>query len=186
MSAHRFCPGFPSTVDQHQTYFGPSGVDGRGQQGLGGLFLAPITEKPNASGRGAIDVLVDRLDFLRAIRPGVLDSELVDTPAEATVLGRLSSSTPDAHGNPTLTNDLLIYEAKSKSILSVDMCPASGSPTCGVVRLHYKQKGLEEEQGQLGTIATGVPPVMLRNGWILAFDSVSSASWRFASGIRGR
>ena len=132
-----------------------------------GLFLAPIKE-PTSS---AITVHADRIDFLRAIRPGELESTLRDVPTEPFVLGPLSQHNPDDSVTPT--DDLLIYEAQSTTVLSVNICPDPSQAECGQVKLHYNSKGLDEEGAESGSLATNVVPIKLQNGWILAFDATS-------------
>ncbi len=136
-----------------------------------GLFIAPITEPPTADGQGGIIVRADRLDILRGIRPNDLDSVLEESQATVRVLGRLSSSRIDpATGRPALMDDLLVYEALSRSVLSVNLCVDSARPDCGKVKLNYDKGGLDAEQGQGGVLDPGVTPIKLKNGWIVAFD----------------
>jgi hypothetical protein len=138
------------------------------------LFIAPFTQPPTASSQGGIIVRADKLDFLREIRPDLLDSELEDVPATAFVVGRLSSSDTDqATGKSTLSDDLLVFESQSRSLLSVNLCPDASRATCGQVRLNYSKAGLDEAQGGGGVISSDVKPLQLKNGWLLAFDSSS-------------
>jgi hypothetical protein len=138
------------------------------------LFIAPFTQPPTASSQGGIIVRADKLDFLREIRPDLLDSELEDVPATAFVVGRLSSSDTDqATGKSTLSDDLLVFESQSRSLLSVNLCPDASRATCGQVRLNYSKAGLDEAQGGGGVISSDVKPLRLKSGWLLAFDSSS-------------
>lgn len=130
------------------------------------LFLAPI----QAPG-GGIQQLTDRLDLLRAIRPGRLDSELQNTPTSPQVLGRLS--VVNEAGDVRESDNLLVFESQTKALVSVNLHPDGSSPICGPVRLHYDTRGFGVEEEEGGVIAADVPPIKLKNGWILAYDSSS-------------
>lgn len=131
------------------------------------LFPAPITRS------SLIEVIASKLDFLRAVNPNELDSVLAEFPAEGYAFGRLS----EYDGNvDTLreVDDLLVYESQTGSILSARMNARSQ------VLLHYNKAGLDEEQSRQGAVTAGgslslsVPPIRLKNGWILAYDSRSA------------
>lgn len=130
------------------------------------MFLAPIQgTKPSVA------VVTSRLDLLRAMKPGVLDSTLANSPTTVFAMDRLSSA--NELGAVTLSDDLLVYETQAEGLLSLNMCEDSASADCGRVRLHYDAIGLETEQDEFSNISDAVLPVRLENGWILAFDSDS-------------
>ncbi|MBI4601721.1 MAG: hypothetical protein HY721_07155 [Planctomycetes bacterium] len=137
------------------------------------LFLAPIRDQGAGDDNG-LTVRAERLDFLLEIKPGTLPSDLVDTPTEPFVLGRMSVRDP-ATGDVEEGENLLVYEANSSAVLSVNLCLDPAFARCGKVRLHYDKKGLDLVEGQGGGISTSVTPIKLRNGWILAFDSRSKS-----------
>lgn len=130
------------------------------------VLRAPIVQVANSDDYA----LAEKLDFLQAIRPGKLPSELASTPADLWILGRLTEN-DEVSGSVTETEELLAYENNSKSILSMN------AKTHGLVRLAYTQAGLDEAESSQGGLATGghissaVPPIRLKNGWILAYDA---------------
>lgn len=136
------------------------------------LFVAPITTTP------AITVLADKLDFLREIEPNKLDSVLIDQPSEPYGIGHLYRH--EADGRVVRSDEMLAYESKSRAILSVNTCPeGTGLLECGRVRLNYSSKGFEDEQTDQGgvaqnsSISTAVTPIVLKSGWLLAYDGGS-------------
>src|SRR6185436_12110149 len=89
------------------------------------LFLTPVTAPASGGGR-EIHVLADRLDFLQATQPKKLPSELENTPTDPFVLGRLSTvdrTEADPAKRVKLSENLLISEGQSRSVLSSNMCP---------------------------------------------------------------
>jgi hypothetical protein len=148
-----------------------------------------------------IQVLAEKLDFLRPIQPNLLDSELAMVPTNILVLGRLSATkwnrkqevdpenppalrwtlTPAPEGGPfpRLSEELLVHEHWTGALLSVDACANLGDQSCGNVKLHYNARGWDAEQSAQagssrgGIISTAVTPIHLQNGWLLAFDSGS-------------
>jgi hypothetical protein len=164
---------------------------GGGDGVASGLFVAPLSETPD------VGVLADKLDFLRAIRPTLLDSELALIPVDSFVVGHLSASrwirkqelnqnnqlvwsmVPDPEGGPYPkgVDELLTYEAKSGSLLSVNLCRDASDTDCGKVRLNYNARGIDAEESrqgartQGGVISKDVAPIQLKNGWILSYDS---------------
>ncbi len=135
-----------------------------------GSFFGPVVRSDG------ISVLADKLSFFRAMQPGKLDSEFTGQTAEVRILGRLSCY-DYASGATRLTDELLAYEGLSKCLLTVNVCPPSGSTGgCGAVRLCYNQAGMDEAQSAQGGVTAGghlstaVPPITLKNGWILAYD----------------
>ena len=156
--------------------FGGIGCNKDSKSGVSaGLFVAPIKE-PSPE---PITVRADKLDFLREIRPFELDADLVPVPTEPTVLGRLAERsvtgvdpfTQQEIDKITETDQLLVSEGNSDSVLSVDLCPDAGAPECGQVKLHYSSKGLDFEGDGTRSISPTVTPIRLQNGWILAFDT---------------
>lgn len=144
------------------------------------LFVAPYTEPSTVDSTRGIVRRAARNDFLRAINPRALESDFADAQPSAFALGRLSKLNYDT-GKPELTENLLIYESQSRSLLSVSLLsetPCSTTnpvpdPVRSLVRLHYSTKGLDAVQGETATISSTVTPIKLKNGWILAFDSSS-------------
>jgi len=142
------------------------------------LFIAPYTEPSTADTPRGIFRRAARNDFLRAINPTALESDFADAQPEAFVLGRLSKFNYST-GKPEVTENLLIYESQSRSLLSVSLLsetPCSTTnpapdPVRSLVRLHYSTKGLDAVQGESSVISSTVTPIKLKNGWILAFDS---------------
>ncbi len=119
------------------------------------LFVAPVAEPASSQG---LRVLLDKFDILAPIDPSLLRSEVLSRQADLRVLAEL----PD--------NDLLLYEGQSRSVLTMSQCLSGCGPE--PVRLHYSATGLSEAQGSpQSSISTSVDPVLLRNGWVLAFDS---------------
>lgn len=148
------------------------GCGGSGKKVSRQLFLAPFTQPSTATQTRGIIQRAKKNDFLRAIRPTALESEFEASQPEGTVLGRLSRPDP-VSGEPMLTENLLVYEAQSRSLLSASMTAINPATGRNVVRLHYSQRGLDEAQGEPATLSTVVPPLKLQNGWIMVFDSGS-------------
>ncbi|MGQ9591095.1 MAG: hypothetical protein ACUVYA_12460 [Planctomycetota bacterium] len=129
------------------------------------VLRAPVVQVANSDDY----VLAQKLNFLQAIRPGKLPSELASTPADLWILGRLAEN-DEVSGRVSETDEILAYENISKSLLSVS------AKTQGAVRLTYTQAGLDEAESSQGGLATGghiasaVAPIRLKNGWILAYD----------------
>ncbi len=136
------------------------------------LFLAPFTEPSTATTTRGISQRAAKNDFLRAIRPTALESEFDTIQPVGFPLGRLSSNEIDVStGRPKVTENLLVYDSQSRSILSASLLSSSKSN----IRLHFSSRGLGEEvgEGEGTAISTTVTPIKLKNGWILTFDAGS-------------
>ena len=135
-----------------------------------GLFLAPFTEPSTGTSVRGISLRAAKNDFLRAIRPNALESDFDDIQPEGFVMGRLSSDEIDSSTKlPKVTENLLVYDAQSSSIVSASLLSLNKSK----IRLHYSTRGLQDAQGSNAVISTTVTPIKLKNGWIMAFDSSS-------------
>jgi hypothetical protein len=140
-----------------------------------GLFIAPVTVQNSASVR----VLANKIDFLQAINPELSPSVIAQFQADCVVLGRLSTHTSSQgllDDGVAITDNLLVYEGVSRSLLSVNVCADTANGNCAHdVVLHYDSRGIDEDEGGLvgGVISRDVPPLQLKNGWILAYDSGS-------------
>lgn len=109
-------------------------------------------------------VVLDKVDMLSPIDPSLLASEIEALQAEAFVLGRFP--------NP----DFLMYEGQSRSVIGFSSCldPENDclNPNAAPVKLHYSSSGLKEAQNApQAAVDLLVPPIVLKNGWILAFDT---------------
>jgi hypothetical protein len=135
-----------------------------------GLFLAPVSVR----GTGGIEVLAPNLTLLSAIRPDSTPEDLANLKADSFVLGRVSIH-DQATGAVTALDSYLVYESKTRSVLSTTLCGTEPAQDCSAVRLHYNGRGLDEAQlgGQGSAISPRVPSIKLENGWILSFDSGS-------------
>jgi len=114
---------------------------------------------------GGVRALTSKLDLLRTIFPDRVAQVLEDTQADAQPIAKVSA-------------DLLaLFESRSGSINSVDVCRACSGGGRGQVRLHYTRIGLElelDEAGAVGpVISDDVPAIPLSNGWVLAFEEFS-------------
>ncbi len=136
------------------------------------LFLGGPRPVPLETDCGvSLSLISSRLDFLRAIFPDKLPAELQDVPMDPLVLGRASRQGED--GAVALTAGLLVFDAMSRALVSVDLCHAPADPGCGQVRLHYDRQGFAEEQGSpgvAGVLSQQVQSLRLQSGWTLVFD----------------
>src|SRR5688572_12411557 len=131
-----------------------------------GQFIAPVSE-----GAGSITVLADNMTFLKSIRPDASDEDLANIRPDSFVVGRLSSH-DDASDRVEEIDEYLIYEAKTRSLLSATRCTGAIAEDCSKVLLHYDGRGLDDAlQGRLGaSVSDAVKPLKLQNGWIIGFD----------------
>lgn len=133
------------------------------------LFLAPIRAQGSGGDNGIIQHS-DRLDTVVAIQPNKLPGELENVPTEPFVLGRLSARDPRT-GDIDLTDNLLFFEAQSRSVLSQNLCPDPSDAECGRVRLNYNARGLDFVQNEDSILSTTVTPILLKSGWVMTFDT---------------
>lgn len=135
-----------------------------------GLFLAPVSAQ--SAGGDAIPVLAPSLAFLGAIRPDSTPEDLQNLKADAFVLGRLSIN-DQATGTVTPLDSYLVYESKTRSLLSATLCGQQPANDCSRVKLHYNGRGFDEAQlaPQGSAITPKVPSIKLQNGWLLSFDT---------------
>jgi hypothetical protein len=143
--------------------------DSGGSKISSGLFLAPVSRSQPP---GTIQVLAENLAFLSAIRPDATPEDLANLKADAFVLGRLSMH-DQATGEVTRLDAYLIYESKTRALLSATLCGTEPAEDCSTVTLHYNGRGFDEAQlaPQGSAVSSKVPSLMLQNGWILSFDS---------------
>jgi hypothetical protein len=134
-----------------------------------GLFLAPVTAAP---GVDTIPVMAPSLVFLGAIRPDSTPEDLQNLKADTFVLGRLSEQ-DQATGIVAPLDRYLVYESKTRSLLSATLCGEEPKTDCSAVKLHYNGRGFDEAQlaPQGSAISPKVPSIKLQNGWILSFDT---------------
>jgi len=131
-----------------------------------GQFLAPVSE-----GAGSITVLADNMTFLQSIRPDSPPEDLENIRPDSFVVGRLSSH-DEATSKVEEIDEYLIYESKTRSLLSATRCTGSLGPNCSKVLLHYDGRGFDDAlEGRLGaSVSSVVEPLKLQNGWIIGFD----------------
>jgi hypothetical protein len=136
------------------------------------LFLAPVAAGSKQDKR--VTVLAERIDFLRAIRPNATDDELANIPTEPTVIGRPTLH-DNASGSVTLLDEYVVFEGKTRSLLSATRCGDQPSHLCSDVTLHYDNKGFDNAQDAFvgSTISSRVGTFRLQNGWLLAFDALN-------------
>ena len=142
------------------------------------LFLAPIPDA-GAPG-GATRALVSRVDFLVAQSPDKLPAELADDTIGPRVLA------------PTLDGKLLVSDSRSGGVFSVDVegndlddpdCVHTLSDRnlddkadCERVQLRFSGDGLSATLSTTGAqLAANVPAILLRNGWILAYERTTES-----------
>ena len=147
---------------------GLAGCHDKGGEISSGQFLAPVSE-----GADSTTVLADNKTFLTAIRPDSSEEDLQNLRPDSFVLGRPSTHDLQAGSKVERLDEYLIYESRTRSILSATRCGDAPAAGCSNVTLHYDGRGFDEAlEGRLGAaISPNVEPVELRSGWILAFDS---------------
>jgi hypothetical protein len=138
------------------------------------VFLATtLLEEPSGGVNpdpGSVRVLTNRINLLRAISPNALLDQLQGQPANAVPLGKADAET------------LILFETLQSAILSVDLCPTcTDNNTVSEVDLHFTLSGLQDEIGSAGVqgINLNVPPIELRNGWLLAYETGSRSLLAF-------
>lgn len=140
-------------------------------------FIAPTLQ--------SMRTLTTKLEILRAMRPGDLDSDLLDVLTRARPLGKVSD------------DDLLVYETVSGTIVGLDMCPecTENAGRRSAVTLYWTQEEMENEfLNTWGVLALdpaisfdtpgdptspGVQPIELQGetfrGWMLAYEPSSGS-----------
>ncbi len=136
----------------------------RSRQVSSDLFVAPIVPAANSNGEGGLRTLLDKVDVLSVIDPDQLANDVRERQADARVIGHFTSD-----------DTALVYDGQSRSIIGVNLCRTEDDcfgANADPVKLHYSATGLNDAQiaPQSGLSST-VPPIQLKNGWILAFDA---------------
>ncbi len=134
------------------------------------LFQGGPGPTPNETecGPASLSLVTDRMAILRAIYPDKTPAELEGILLQPLAIDRLAIRAED--GAVASSNDLLVLDAQSRTLFSVDLCPEPADERCGRTKLHYTPQGLAEEQGDVGVVRADMS-LHLSSGWTLVFDS---------------
>jgi len=165
-----------------------SGCDARTGNGTISTSRFPSLALTDDPALDPIQVITDKVDLLKAIRPNVVEAELETQASNSFPLGTL----PLAAG---AQDALLVYEANLKAICSVELCATGVCLQEKQVKLHYDDVGFATELESAGAVfvnlSESVPsiPISVSRGgglgsdrWIIAFELES----RSVIAMRGR
>ena len=141
-----------------------------------------------------VTALSDKVDLLRSILPTAPEVFLADQQVATFELGRVSTG-PDGQGR------ILVYEANTRALCSVDLCESGDCDETQRVKLHYDGDGMVGELAEVDVgepfpiLSESVPPIEViisrgpgqqRDAWTILYEprSRSLVGFRAEEGYR--